>query len=384
MEVTNFDALKGAGAFKSNSQTTSPAGSLSCWGVSESSVSGVNNTSILMGSSADANETGTVSMGLRYAVLADLFCLNSDLVFKKIGRGATAAVYKIEKKDIEEAYVIKVARRGDYLSEQQAKEIMVREIALLQTLSHVNVIPMLHAFEYENLPAFMMPCADDDLYEVIDRSKVSMEMIPEAEIHSLLNSLIDGLSYLHGNNIVHTDLKPDNILKFQSVWKIGDLGFAKKGECIRHLRYGMPQYWAPEVFSNKQYSKASDRWALGVILFEACACPFAIPYFRDTDSTGQIVRPYYFVETFLDDLHHVPVGYKNLCGIPFKKIFKKRVRKYCGTIESLYDLRGIPIEQNIHNLPRLHDRIMACALRLLRENPNYRLTLDKLKAVIAS
>ena len=326
----------------------------------------------------------TCVSGSQYQLLADLFCQRRHHDFKKIGTGGCATVYKIEGVSDRQSYAVKIAQGGRSISMEAAKCTIEKEITVLKTLAHENIISILYDFDYETVPAFIMPYAETDLLEVLETSMESKTVLQDGDIRALSKALIAGLTYLHSADIVHSDLKPDNILLVQDIWKISDLGFAKKTEGVRNFRYGIPRYWAPEVYKYLRYTKASDRWALGLMLFEASACPYSMPYYKDCGSRGQILSNYYFYGTFLYDLHHTSVGEKQLCVLKIKKTFKKRVKKYCGTIASLYDARGMPIEQFINNLPRLHDRIMAYALTLLRENPAQRLALHHLQGVVDS
>lgn len=82
-----------------------------------------------------------------------------------------------------------------------------------------------------------------------------------------------GVNYLHINNIVHRDIKLENVLmqtdnKDDLTLKITDFGFAKlfnKGELLTDI-LGSPLYMAPEIIQKKSYSSAVDIWAAGVLL----------------------------------------------------------------------------------------------------------------------
>ena len=83
-----------------------------------------------------------------------------------------------------------------------------------------------------------------------------------------------GLNYLHKQNIVHRDMKPENILltsrdmnNFEL--KIADLGFAVKydPQTGLDLVLGTPLYMAPELIERKKYNEKVDVWSLGVICY---------------------------------------------------------------------------------------------------------------------
>ena len=81
-----------------------------------------------------------------------------------------------------------------------------------------------------------------------------------------------GLAYIHKKNILHRDLKAQNIFltKEENV-KIGDLGVAKTLSSTNKFAstfVGTPYYLSPEICEEKPYNEKSDVWALGIILYE--------------------------------------------------------------------------------------------------------------------
>lgn len=91
--------------------------------------------------------------------------------------------------------------------------------------------------------------------------------------------MVEAFKVLSKNNIMHRDLKPDNILMNNGKIKLGDFGFCKPLESSTEMActmLGSPIYMAPEVLKGETYNRKADIWSLGVVLFQMLfgKCPF--------------------------------------------------------------------------------------------------------------
>ncbi|KAA8591445.1 hypothetical protein FQN60_002388, partial [Etheostoma spectabile] len=120
----------------------------------------------------------------------------------------------------------------------------------------------------ENEIAVLRRVAGGELFDrILDRGVYS-----EKDASSVIQQVLQAVSYLHENGIVHRDLKPENILYFSqdenSKIMISDFGLSKIVESdIMSTACGTPGYVAPEVLAQKPYSKAVDCWSIGVITY---------------------------------------------------------------------------------------------------------------------
>ena len=144
------------------------------------------------------------------------------------------------------------------------KKYFKREIMLMKSFSHPNILK-LYDFVKNDKGLFLILeyCESGDLSQYI---KNKIYTYDDKYFYEIFN----GLEYLFKNNILHRDIKPQNILITDNTIKISDFGFAKtfeKNELITTI-CGSPLYMAPEIIQDKQYNHKSDIWSLGVIIFE--------------------------------------------------------------------------------------------------------------------
>ena len=115
-------------------------------------------------------------------------------------------------------------------------------------------------------------CENKDLKSFINNHENNNQYINEDVIYNIVLDICYGIKEIHLNNLIHRDLKPDNLFKSKDYKiKIGDFGISKK--LINSLKYantgnGTYNYMAPEMINGQKYNKKVDIWALGCILYE--------------------------------------------------------------------------------------------------------------------
>lgn len=105
------------------------------------------------------------------------------------------------------------------------------------------------------------------------------KFFPEKKALLYFKQLMNAFRSLSGNNILHRDIKPDNILIKSGHLKLADFGFCKRmisPDDLTQTVLGSPVYMAPEVLNGDLYNSKADIWSLGVVLFEMLFgfCPF--------------------------------------------------------------------------------------------------------------
>ncbi|ETN76334.1 kinase domain protein, partial [Necator americanus] len=154
----------------------------------------------------------------------------------------------------------------------------ISEVEILRQLSHHPSIITIH--DFYSTPSFLFAVFEmapkGELFDQLN----STVTVSEKKARRLMRQLFDGVAYMHSRDIVHRDLKLENILCIDDERiVISDFGFAtrlRKNETLREL-CGTPGYLSPEILRCQMYEDAPgyshpvDEWALGVIMYTLLA-----------------------------------------------------------------------------------------------------------------
>lgn len=208
-------------------------------------------------------------------------------ISNSIGRGSFSTVYKAHKSRGKYEVVAVKCIQSSTLS-PRSKENLINEINILKGINHQHVVSMKKfTWDASYIYLILEYCPGGNLAEFI-RSKGRLS---EFMVQHFAQQLVKGLEVLHAENIVHSDLKPANILlslppkgSCRNVkLKIADFGFSRRLQNNEKYTMGLkgsPLYMAPEVLSLQPYSAQADLYSLGVILFE---CLFGSAPYKTTD-----------------------------------------------------------------------------------------------------
>ncbi|KAK5944792.1 Protein kinase [Knufia obscura] len=201
---------------------------------------------------------------------------------KKIGQGASGSVYVARVKESSTSAIARelyrthgpkgqVAIKQMDLRNQPRKELIVNEIIVMKDSKHPNIVNFLDSFLQEQtneLWVVMEFMEGGALTDIIDNNPV----ITEDQISTICYETCKGLAHLHSQDIIHRDIKSDNVLldRMGNV-KITDFGFCAKlteSKSKRATMVGTPYWMAPEVVKQKEYGPKVDIWSLGIMAIE--------------------------------------------------------------------------------------------------------------------
>ena len=190
-------------------------------------------------------------------------------IVKQLGKGSYGTVYVVRSKLDKNTYVMKKMELN-HLKESQQRECY-REVSILRKVSHPNIIKYYSSFlENESLCIIMEYAELGDLYTLIKHYKRHQKFFEEIILWRIAFEVLNGLEYLHSNNIIHRDIKCLNLfLSKDHHVKIGDLGVSTITSLggMHCTRVGTPLYLSPELVKQIPYDYKTDIWSFGCSLY---------------------------------------------------------------------------------------------------------------------
>jgi len=206
-----------------------------------------------------------------------------------VGEGAYGIVYKCLNKETNKYVAVKKFKETH---DKLVQKTMKRELAMLQLLRHENVVEFQESFVSKGNFFLVFEYVEKNLLEVLEESPHGLS--PKL-IRSLVYQMCKAVSYLHKNNMIHRDVKPENLLIDENFnLKLCDFGFARKVKLNKNNNnidtmtdyVATRWYRSPELLlSGGIYGPEVDYWAIGCIMGELAD---GNPMFPGEDEVDQL------------------------------------------------------------------------------------------------
>lgn len=195
-------------------------------------------------------------------------------IMEILGHGSFSVVYRVCPKGSRDMLGFALKKTKTPFSGHADRSAKIREVEILWKVRDCfNCVRIENAWEqYGSMYILMEFCAGGSLKTLIDRYVDNDERFSEDSIWSILLQCCTALEFLHSHEIIHLDLKPENIfIDSGGSLKLGDFGLASApGVPPRLHSEGDKYYMAPEILEGI-YGKSADVFSLGLILLELAA-----------------------------------------------------------------------------------------------------------------
>ncbi|CAF3223356.1 unnamed protein product [Rotaria socialis] len=183
-----------------------------------------------------------------------------------LGTGTYAKVKSAYSEQLSHKVAIKIINRRKAPADFQ-RHFLPRELSILQQINHSHIIQVYDIFSYGNKLCIVMELAKTDLLDYVKL----IGRLDEDKARKMFTQLISSVDYLHQINIVHRDLKCENVLLDKSFdVKLSDFGFARVIQTneLSHTYCGSAAYASCEILQGIPYNAIpADIWSCGVILY---------------------------------------------------------------------------------------------------------------------
>lgn len=266
-------------------------------------------------------------------------------ILGKIGKGGMGDIYKAMQEPLNRVVALKVLSPQMSRDEEFTKRFQI-EAKAISLLQHQNIVNIYEYGEDDGLKYFAMQYVDGyDLSKYIYNSK----MLPVGQIIDFSKQICRGLRYAHNCNVIHRDIKPQNVLIDKTfVARLSDFGIAKifssTDITLTGSAVGTPEYMSPEQAQGKKPDLQTDIYSLGIVMYEMLT---RRPPFTANNPMAVAYK----------QVHELPMPPslkrkdtpKRLELIILKALKKDKRERYCSVEEMLNHLDSVDVQEKANH-----------------------------------
>jgi serine/threonine-protein kinase ULK/ATG1 len=211
-----------------------------------------------------------------------------------LGKGCFGTVYKGRNTTNDEIIAIKVVSVATLTP--KLKQLLLNEIKTLKECNNINILKIYDCKQTENNIYLMLEYCELSGYDYLKKHGGKLQ---EHHAVSFIKQILNGFKSLVQHNIIHRDIKLDNIMlqkkqiKGNAIPKIIDFGFSSKTS-LTDTMLGTPLTMAPEILDSKSYDNKIDIWSLGVVFYQLIAGKYPFTATNITDLRELYEQPIEF------------------------------------------------------------------------------------------
>ncbi|KAH8269759.1 hypothetical protein KR018_000421 [Drosophila ironensis] len=187
-------------------------------------------------------------------------------ILEEIGTGAFGVVHRCRERSTGHIFAAKFIP----VSHSIEKDLIRREIDIMNQLHHQKLINLHDAFEDDDEMVLILEFLSGG--ELFERITTEGYVMTEAEVINYMRQICEGIRHMHEKNIIHLDIKPENIMcqtKSSTNVKLIDFGLATRLDPndVVKITTGTAEFAAPEIVNREPVGFYTDMWATGVLAY---------------------------------------------------------------------------------------------------------------------
>lgn len=286
------------------------------------------------------------------------FLGNRYEIIEKIGEGGMAEVYRAKDHLLNRFVAVKILK-NEFGDDDELVQKFKQEATIAANLSNNNIVNTYDVGSQDNMHYIVMEYVKGKTLKEIIRNKGKLS---SEETIDIAIQIAKALDCAHKNDLIHRDIKPQNILVTDDgLVKVTDFGIAKAASSVTITNsnriMGSAHYFSPEQAKGNYIDCRTDIYSLGIVMYEMVTG--VLPY--DADSPVSVAIKHIQEQVKPPKMLTSDI-YDSLNDLILKAIEKEPIKRYQTASDMLYDLQKIKEDPNFKIAKRVfddeHTRIM--------------------------